>query len=181
MEVTKKLLKNEKVDSYIYKFALKSDLFDIGSDLLLAYLGTKIVSVFEKLKKADIVAKGFLGKDIIETFKGQLTSKERVQIAAAYREMERAKIASKEAYKDYEYLYGITNRSLNSMSSSQDYRTMKIDQDLFQKKYPNGNLKQAERILQRYLHYSNSYTSIIGKTNLYVIPGTRTSRNNGGK
>ena len=37
------------------------------------------------------------------------------------------------------------------------------------------------KILQRYLHYVNPYVSIIGHTNLYIYPGTKNSRNDGGK
>ena len=168
-----------EIDGYVKRFVIKEALFDLATDTAIAELLGISVAKVPKLKK---IARGALfAYDIGKALSGIIGRKRSTEIAAAYRERERIKIAGKEANKDFEYLYHITSRNLNSLSSTEDRKSVKIDINLLRKYHPKDDIKKAEKILQRYLHYVDPYVSIIGHTNLYVYPGTKNSRNNGGK
>ena len=168
-----------EIDEYVKRFVIKEALFDLATDTAIAeLLGISVIKV-AKLKK--IVRGALIANDIGKALSGIIGRKRSTEIAAAYRERERIEIAGKEADKDFEYLYHITSRNLNSLSSTEDRKSIKIDINLLRKYHPKDDIKKAEKILQRYLHYVDPYVSIIGHTNLYVYPGTKNSRNNGGK
>ena len=168
-----------EIDGYVTRFVIKEALFDLATDTAIAELLGISVAKVAKLKK--IVRGALFANDIGKALSGIIGRKRSTEIAAAYRERERIKIAGKEADKDFEYLYHITSRNLNSLSSTEDRKSVKIDINLLRKYHPKDDIKKAEKILQRYLHYVDPYVSIIGHTNLYVYPGTKNSRNNGGK
>ena len=177
-------LTEEEVDRYSNQFASKAGWIDLAIDTGLGFLGNAIGGNGGKIAK--VIGKNIgripLFMDLKNKFNKNVetSSKDKALRAAAMIEMKRSEIAETEANKDFEYLYGITNKNILIVPSSQ-HNTVKIDRNLFYKKYPKGDIKNAEKILARMLHYLSSYTSIKGRTNLYVYPGTLRSRNNGGK